>query len=153
VAQIQDFFIICNIEKLKDVEFIVGVVYVNGEPKSDFITPYKRTRHEIIDKLQDVAVMYGQAKFELWTSSKEVYMQTVEEPFIYSRFKHESDTAITKRYIKDNKDVLLDIYSDLFPEPEEDSEAPKPTPPKWRFFIVRQLEKLTNKLKGEFDFG
>jgi hypothetical protein len=136
------FLATVNIETIEASRFLVINLYgATGHLIDQIITP-AATEDETVQKLRELAEVYGQTDFECWTSDLSLYKRLLTEPGIAASIKHPDDTCDTRRAILELEPVLRELY-DIEPI------VKKPTLPKWRRFLLALLIKLENLLKGD----
>jgi hypothetical protein len=136
------FLAVINIETLEASRFLVINLYEkNGYLVDQIIAPVT-TEDETVQKLRELALIYGQTDFECWTSNLELFKRLLTEAGIAVSIKHRDDTVDTQYAIRQNEGILRELY-DIEPVIE------RPPLPRWRRFLLALLIKLENLLKGE----
>ena len=136
------FLAVANIEAIEASKFLVINLYgATGHLVDQIITP-ATTEDEAVQKLRELALIYGQLDFECWTSDLSLYKRLLTEPGIAASIKHRDDTIDTYYTIREYEQTLRELY-DIEPI------AKKPPLPKWRRFILSVLRKIEQIVRGE----
>lgn len=147
--KLNDVLVIANIEYIDEVPFLVLIVFKDGHQVDKVIKRYE-VPNDVLDALLDMSIIHGTMVYELWTSTKEVFKETIRQSGINVNFKHSSDTTVTGAAIRTDQELLREIYDiqpkDAKPEDTDD----KPQIPKWRVVLISWLSKLIKLLGGNY---
>lgn len=137
---------VVNIEQIEASKFTAINVY-DGETGNliDQLIYEFEGLNEIVERLQEVAGFYKQTDLEVWTSNLEIFTEFLKKVGLAAVIKHRSDTIDTLYAVRDHEKILRDMYS-IKPI------IKKPDAPRWRRGLILLLQKLTNKLKGDFNY-
>jgi hypothetical protein len=135
------FLAIVNIETIEASKFLVINLYGTTGHLVDQIIAPATTEDETVQKLRELALIYGRTDFECWTSDPSLFKRFLTEPGIAVSIKHSDDTRDTYRAIRELEPVLRELY-DIEPI------VKKPPLPRWRRFVLSLLQKLEKIVKG-----
>ena len=135
------YLIIANIERISMSEFIVACVYDdNGQLVDQIAKPFE-SYEQVTDLLLDELFAINQRQFEVWTSDGKLYGHLLALPGAAALLKHSHDTYDTKLIIKQNEEILRDLY-ELGPA------VVLPALPKWREWLYDLSLKITYFIGG-----
>jgi hypothetical protein len=136
------FLAIVNVEAIEASKFLVINLYGENGYLIDQIIAPATTEDETVQKLRELAAIYGQKDFECWTSDLTLYKRLLTEPGIAVSLKHRDDTIDTYNAILEHDSILRELY-DIEPI------VKKPPLPSWRRFILSMLQKLEKIIIGD----
>jgi hypothetical protein len=145
--QIKDYLVITNIEYIDDTQFLVLIVFQNGRQVDKIIRQYKDINN-IFETLLDMSIMHGTMTYDLWTTTPEIFKETIGQAGINAHYKHRSDTTVTGAAIRTDEELLREIHG-IQPkgaEPEEE----RPQIPQWRAILIDWLSKLIKLIGGKY---
>lgn len=136
--------VVANIESIYDTPFVCAVLYgEDGYFRNSLIIPVEGDQ-TAIEAICRLIGHYGYFDAEVWTSTPDVYRWCIGEVALSARIMHPSDTAETKRAVRESAEVLAEIHGlipPLIPEP-------KPPLPRWRARIAKVLHSLLKIIEG-----
>lgn len=134
--------ITANVERIDATPFLVAILSgEDGYMLDALIIPYESPK-AAIDHIRQLAAAYRIETVEIWTSTNELFVESLAVPGVAGTIKHRSDTAATSRIIEQDREVLAELYG-IQPI------TPKAVPPKWRAFFIRGLRKVLKQLEGD----
>ena len=137
--------VVANVEMVEASPFLVAILYdADGEYADEILMPYEDATGAI-SRIRILAEEYGVSAPELWTSTRELFGETLSMTGVFGRIKHGSDTVETKRVIKRDSEVLYDLY-----EIQPVEELPKPS--RFRAFLIKLVTKIQNKLTEGYNY-
>ncbi|WP_248928981.1 hypothetical protein [Paenibacillus hamazuiensis] len=134
--------VIVNLERLDSTSFAVALLYGEAGELLDAVILPAQSASEALSIVRHIAATYGIRTCEMWTSDREIYMQTLQSAGIAGVIKHPSDTEATRAAIEQNADILRELY-------EIQPLTPKPPLPKWRAVTAGLLKNILRKLEGD----
>lgn len=133
--------VIANVERIGKNPFLIAILFGDdGQRLDEICIPFRSYPHAIV-KARQLGMIYKMQTVELWTSDRELYIESMKHAGIAGVIKHPSDTQSTRHSIERNAEILQDLY-------EIQPIEPKPKPPKWKAFFILSARKLL-KLLGE----
>ncbi|MGF7033741.1 hypothetical protein J2T17_004689 [Paenibacillus mucilaginosus] len=136
---------IANFERLDTKQFLVAHLYGEDGYLLDVIIFLCEEPAEAIEEVRKLAETYRISTVEMWTSTGALYLESLKGPGVFGVIKHPSETSCTASSIKQDADVLRDLY-------EIEPPVPKPVAPKWRAAVVRVLCWLKTKFEGDYQY-
>ncbi|MFL7944509.1 hypothetical protein ACKA0G_29070 [Priestia megaterium] len=132
------YLVSVNIERIEASEFISINLYDDtGQLADQVVKPYLDIE-QAVNLLQEIALLYEQETFEVWTSTPELFAALLQRPGIAVILKHRHDTTDTFYAIRDHEDILRDIYEI----------KPKSVLPRWKNWLISILDKLKERLEN-----
>lgn len=134
--------IVVNIERIGATPFISAILYGTDGQQLDEIIVLFESHSNVFAKIRELTRIYNIHTVELWTSNKELYIDSLKIAGIAGALKHVGDTKDTRRIIDRDINILKDLY-DIKPV------IPKPKAPFWRRFLYAQIQKLLKLIEGD----
>ncbi|ADC48957.1 hypothetical protein BpOF4_04465 [Alkalihalophilus pseudofirmus OF4] len=135
--------IVANVEQLESEMFLVAILYGADGLCADKIIVKFDGYGDAFERLKKL----GGDDFELYTADKQLFKGALEVAGIAVSIKRPSDVDDTRREIELIADLLREVHEI---EPVIKEERPKPS--KLRGFLVKKLEKILMKLRGDYDY-
>ncbi|AZV45176.1 hypothetical protein BAOM_4597 [Peribacillus asahii] len=139
--QIVTYLIVTNVERVDVTDFIVANIYDDTGQLIDQTIQLFKGYKAAIDLIRSEMYVINQPHFEVWTSDKQLYVDLLAVPGVAVSLKHSDQTQDTRRAIKQEADLLREIY-ELVPV------EPLPKLPKWRKWLYSKLLKITQLIGG-----
>lgn len=134
--------VVANFERIEGTAFIVAILYGEDGQRIDGITLPCDSSTDALAIVRHLAKEYRISTVEMWTSDSGLYVQSLTMAGIYGVIKHPSDTEETRREIEQSAEILRELY-------EIKPLIPKPSPPKWRAYLISVVRRVLNKLEGD----
>lgn len=137
--------VVANIESVYDTPFVCAVLYGDdGYLRNSLILPVENDQ-TAIETICRLIGHYGYFDAEVRTSTPDIYRWCIGEVALSGRILHPSDTAETKRTVKEHAEVLAEIHG-LIPPPVPEH---KPPLPHWRAKMAKVLHRLLKIIEGD----
>jgi hypothetical protein len=136
------FNVITNVETVETEQFLVVIVFGHDGYLADYCCPLYQGVQHAVEFISNSLMIHGETSALVWTSNNQLYTALLNVPGLAVEIKHRNDTNLTKRYIDNDREILIEFYG-IKPS------VPLPKLPKWRKRLLLWLEKITNIVRGE----
>jgi hypothetical protein len=136
--------IVANVEYLEATPFLVAIFYRDGQAADKIVTPFI-SYENALERIKGLASEHHETSFELFTRDADLYKLTLDIAGISGHIKHWSDVSETAYELSEDDEIMYDLY-EIKPIVE------KPKPSRFRRFLVSLLDRITNKLRGDYEW-